>query len=100
DATSGTIKLGNWSLKATCSAKEQSLIIRAAILDAKGNFVNDPITGRAYDFEHPNSLLIGGGKAVPLCFSDPGAGTVRQELSAGILFVAGGRTSLHSVVTV
>ncbi|HYX32869.1 MAG TPA: hypothetical protein VE954_07125 [Oligoflexus sp.] len=74
DAASGTIKLGNWSLKATCSAKEQSLIIRAAILDAKGNFVKDPLTGRAYDFEHPNSLLIGGGKAVPLCFSDPGAG--------------------------
>lgn len=37
-------------------------------MDAKGNFVKDPLTGHTLDFESPSALILGG-KALPYCFS-------------------------------
>lgn len=65
----GTTQIGNYYLRTTCSASEQSLVVRVGRYDESGAVINDPVLGQAKsgDFESPRSLLFGGA-TIPLCF--------------------------------
>ena len=64
--------LGTWKIRASCSANEQSLVVRAGRPDGKGSFLADPLTRRPATWSDTRSLLFGGGsEAIPLCFNPP-----------------------------
>lgn len=66
-SSSGVAKLGRWSIRASCSKSEQTLVIRAAMLREDGTAVKDHLTDKARGFD--NLLLFGSGDgALPLCF--------------------------------
>ncbi|MBY0369371.1 hypothetical protein K2X33_01710 [bacterium] len=67
---SGLGAIGKYKLRTTCSQSEQSLIIRAAVVDADGNFPPDPFTKQPLDWNSPRGLLYGGNTlALPICFT-------------------------------
>ena len=70
-SSNGYHKIGNFTLRASCSAGEESLIIRAARPLPGGGFAKDPVSGAAMDWSWPQGLLTGGWSegSVPLCQS-------------------------------
>ncbi len=74
----GSAKLGTYSIRATCSVAEQSLVVRAAMPLGKG-FAEDPLTRRLASWDIPKALLFGGaGTAIPLCYKGGSALSKRQ----------------------
>jgi hypothetical protein len=67
DAAHGVVRLGGYALRVSCSRQEESLIVRAAKMDASGKFGKDPLTGGTMDFGARRALVIGGA-ARPACF--------------------------------
>lgn len=67
----GVARIGDWSIRATCSASEQSLVIRAARVQGSGFQKN--FTGDIADWKSPQGLLFGGAAGrIPICYSvDP-----------------------------
>lgn len=67
----GVAKIGDWSIRATCSASEQSLVIRAARVQGTG--FQKSFTGDIADWKSPKGLLFGGQSGqIPLCYAaDP-----------------------------
>ncbi len=75
----GVGRLGTLSLRATCSASEQSLVIRAARPVGK-TFLEDPLTRRLASWDAPRALAFGGRPGdIPLCYvSETPTGPRRQ----------------------
>src|SRR5690606_38517654 len=44
-AADGSYKMGTWSIRATCSRDEQTLVVRAARKRPGGGYLTDPLTG-------------------------------------------------------
>lgn len=66
----GVATLGRWQIRASCSQGEQSLIIRAARLDAAGNPLTNPLTKKLYSWTAKKSLIFGtGDSSAPICFN-------------------------------
>jgi hypothetical protein len=63
----GVAKVGDWTVRASCSKSEASLVVRVARPVGSG-FAADPITGAAEDWSAPDGLVFGGGGSLPLCF--------------------------------
>ena len=61
-------RIGNHYVKATCSAAEQSLVIKVARADGAGGFATDPLTGAVQNWSNAKSLIYGTGAGVPICF--------------------------------
>lgn len=72
----GSGRFGSWSVRASCSSKEQSLVIKIA-RKHDGGFLRDPLTRAIQDWKAPQALVAGGSgssKSIPLCFSPASAG--------------------------
>lgn len=71
----GSYSYGSWNLRATCSATEGSLVLRAA-KPRSGGFEIDKLTKEPMGWDFSRGLLIGNGLGgVPLCFtSEAGSG--------------------------
>lgn len=70
----GAAKVGDWSVRVSCSAAEQSLVVRVARPISGGGFARDPLNENVtYNWNEPRGLLYGGsGGAMPLCFGRAG----------------------------
>lgn len=65
--SSGVARIGRWSIRASCSTSEQTMVIRAAMLRGDGTMAKDHLTGKSRGFD--DLLLFGtGDKALPVCF--------------------------------
>lgn len=64
----GVAKIGDWTIRATCSSGEQSLVVRAArVQDSR---FQKNFTGDLADWKSPKGLLFGGGAGqLPLCYA-------------------------------
>lgn len=67
----GSARIGEWNVRASCSAAERTLVVRAARPLANGAFARDPMDRLTLlDWRHRRSLLFGSGVGVlPLCFN-------------------------------
>lgn len=82
--TGGHGKLGTFAVRATCSASEQSLIIRAARPQGSG-FAVDPLTKRPDSWDNPKALLFGAASgALPLCYGS--GSSIRRQANVVLGF--------------
>jgi Tfp pilus assembly protein PilV len=56
-AADGSTRFGSWTVQARCQP-DQSLDVRVALLDAKGQAVKDPLRGKLMDWQAPEGILI------------------------------------------
>lgn len=69
----GSAKLGTYSIRATCSVGEQTLVVRAAMPVGSG-FAQDPLTRRLASWDMPKALLFGGAAgSIPICYAGQAA---------------------------
>lgn len=75
DLESGNAKLGGWTIRASCSESEQSLIVRMARLNENGEPIRDPLTKKRVGLDDDKALIFGvGDSALPLCFQSKTSG--------------------------
>jgi hypothetical protein len=69
DAATNTARVGAWTVRASCSAADGTLVVRAARPDGKGGFFADPLTHAVQSWDGPRSALLFGNDpaAGPLC---------------------------------
>ena len=67
----GAAPYGKWHVRASCSADDESLVVRMAKIDKKGHFFSDPVTKKILDWDHQDHLILGAPDhaGIPLCFS-------------------------------
>lgn len=73
----GVGQLGSYSLRATCSVAEQTIVVRAARPSGNG-FVEDPLTKRPAGWDEAKGLLVGSAPSFPLCYGGGSSGPRRQ----------------------
>jgi hypothetical protein len=62
--------VGGWSLRASCSTAEGTIVVRAARIDAAGGFLKSPVSGETYNWDSPKTGLLFGdydSNGVALC---------------------------------
>lgn len=71
--TDGSVIYGEWTLRASCSSAEGTMVLRAAKPLASGGFEKDVATGEDWNWSNPKGLLFGPGDkgAIPHCFTVP-----------------------------
>ncbi len=99
-------KLGSYTLRATCSASEQTIVIRAA-RPAGNGFAEDPLTKKPASWDDSKALLFGTAPSLPICYAGASTGAKRQAtvvvgisiFNTGLEFVDVDLTGSAPVVT-